>query len=226
MVLLEAIWFFVRGQHGNTHFTSKISRTLIQLDNSPFYTIATMANVDRDFTMPLATVWKKSESLLARSVVQTRSGLRLLISPTRGLWPTVCFVLASAIAPPPAAAQGFLGKGMLSSEVFGGTGGAAIDEGETKFSSPLVAQRPNTDATGKPCLNVHASAEKQTINAMIYNHLLLLDNHCTKEIRIRACYYKTDSCQEIAVHANNRQRYVFGVFTTPDFRFSYREYVN
>jgi hypothetical protein len=185
-----------------------------------------MPDVDRDFTMPLATVWKKSESLLARPAVQTRSGLRLLISTARGLWPIVCFVLASTIAPPPATAQGFLGKGMLSAEVIGGTAGLAIDEGETKFSSPLVAQRPNTDATGRPCLNVHASAEKQTINTMIYNHILLLDNVCTKEIRLRACYYKTDSCQEITVRGNNRQRYVFGVFTTPDFRFSYREYVN
>jgi hypothetical protein len=185
-----------------------------------------MPDVDRDFTMPLATVWKKSESLLARPAVQTRSGLRLLISTARGLWPIVCFVLASTIAPPPATAQGFLGKGMLSAEVIGGTAGLAIDEGETKFSSPLVAQRPNTDVTGKPCLNVHASAEKQTINNLIFNHVLLLDNHCTKEIRIRACYYKTDSCQEITVHGNDRQRYVFGVFTTPGFRFSYREYVN
>jgi hypothetical protein len=174
--------------------------------------------------MPLATDRKKSESLLARSVQQTRSGLRLLISPTRGLWLTVCFVLASAIAPPRATAQAFLGKGILSAEVIGGT--VAIDEDETKFSSPLVAQRPNTDATGRPCLNVHASSEKQTINTMIYNHILLLDNHCTKEVRIRACYYKTDSCQEITMHGNNRQRYVFGVFTTPDFRFSYREYIN
>jgi hypothetical protein len=114
----------------------------------------------------------------------------------------------------------------ISAEVIGGTGGLAIDEGGTKFSSPLVAQRPNTDATGRPCLNVHASAEKQTINTMIYNHILLLDNVCTKEIRLRACYYKSDSCQEITVRGNNRQRYVFGVFTTPDFRFSYREYVN
>jgi hypothetical protein len=176
--------------------------------------------------MPPATDRKMSESPLTRLVVQTRSWGRLLISPTLGLWPTVCFVLASAIAPPPVTAQAFLGKGMLSAEVIGGTGGLAIDEGETKFSSPLVAQRPNTDATGRPCLNVHASAEKQTINTMIYNHILLLDNVCTKEIRLRACYYKTDSCQEITVRGNNRQRYVFGVFTTPDFRFSYREYVN
>jgi len=163
--------------------------------------------------------------LLVRPLVQTRSGFRLLIASMRGLLSIASFVLASAIAPP-ATAQAFLGKGILSAEVVGSTGGLAIDDGEAKFPSPLVAPQRNTDPTGRPCLAVHASSEKQSINTMIYNHILLLDNQCTKEIRIRACYYKTDSCQEIAVRGNNRQRYVFGVFTTPDFRFSYREYVN
>ena len=143
----------------------------------------------------------------------------------RGLLSIASFVLASAIAPP-ATAQAFLGKGMLSAEVVGGTGALAIDEGTAKFSSPLVAPQRNVDATGRPCLDVRPGSEPQTINKMIYNHILVLENHCTKEIRIRACYFKTDSCQEITVRGNNRQRYVFGVFTTPDFRFSYREYVN
>jgi hypothetical protein len=157
-------------------------------------------------------------------VVRGKSGLKPSIAPTRGLFPIVFFVIALAIVPTPATAQ-TLGKGILSAEVIGGTGGLAIDEDQAKFSSPLVAPQRNTDPMGRPCLNVHASSEKQTINTMIYNHMLLLDNHCTKEIRIRACYYKTDSCQEIALPSNNRQRYVFGVFTTPDFRFSFREYV-
>jgi hypothetical protein len=176
--------------------------------------------------MPLATDQKKTETRLARPLVRTTSGFRPSIASARGLFRIAGFVIVAAVVPTPATAQAFLSKGILSAEVVGGTGGLAIDEGQAKFSSPLVAPQGNTDPTGRPCLNVHASAEKQTINTMIYNHILLLDNHCTKEVRIRACYYKTDSCQEITVHGNNRQRYVFGVFTTPDFRFSYREYIN
>ena len=123
-------------------------------------------------------------------------------------------------------AQAPLGRGILSAEVVGGTGGLALDEDHAKFVSPLVAPQRNTGPTGRLCLNVYPATERQTINTMIYNHILLLDNHCTKEIRIRACYYKTDTCRDIAVHGNNRQRYVFGVFTAANFRFSFREYVN
>jgi hypothetical protein len=146
-------------------------------------------------------------------------------------WPSLFAIAASTTAMTtvslPATAQAVFGAGVLSSrEVIGGTSGLAFGDERTQMSSPLVGQQRNTDPTGKLCLSVHASSEKQTINKMIYNHILLLDNHCSKQIKIRACYYKTDSCQEIAVSGNMRRRYVFGVLTTPDFRFAFREYVN
>jgi hypothetical protein len=162
---------------------------------------------------------------LVHPAVRATSEFRQSIASARGPFPIAFLVIALAIVPTPATAQIF-GKGILSAEVVGGTGALAIDEGKAKFASPLVAPQRNVDATGQLCLNVHPGSEPQTINTMIYNHILLLDNHCTKDIRIRACYYKTDSCQEITVHGNNRQRYVFGVFTEQNFRFSFREYVN
>ena len=158
-------------------------------------------------------------------VARATSGFRHSIASRRGLFPIAIFVIALAVVPTPATAQSF-GKGMLSAEVVGGTGALAIDEGTAKFSSPLVAPQRNVDATGRLCLDVHPGSERQTINTLIYNHILLLENHCNKEIRIRACYYKTDTCQEITVHGDSRQRYVFGVFTEQNFRFSFREYVN
>jgi hypothetical protein len=129
--------------------------------------------------------------------------------------------------PKKADAQALYGAGVLSSrEVVGGTGRLASGEDQTQVSSPLVGPARNTDPAGKPCLNVYASTEPQKINTMIFNHILLLDNHCSKAVKIRACYYKTDSCQEISASGYKRQTHVFGVSTAPDFRFAFREYLN
>lgn len=136
------------------------------------------------------------------------------------------FLVAAITAPTSAIGQTSFGPGIFSAEVVGGTGGLAVDENHNKSPSPLVAAHRNVDTNGSVCLHVFAGTEPQTINKMIYNHILVLDNHCLKEIKIRACYYKTDSCQKISAPANKRQRYVFGVFTEKDFRFSYREFVN
>jgi hypothetical protein len=164
----------------------------------------------------------KRELLLSRTIARIKPGHTQSIALTAALLATAALVIG---VPAPSVAQAVLGNGILSSEVVGGTGGLVIDQAPARFSSPLVAAQRNMNATGQLCLNVYPSTERQIINATIYNHILILDNHCAREIKIRACYYKTDSCQEITATGNKRQRYVFGVFTTPDFRFSYREYV-
>jgi hypothetical protein len=141
----------------------------------------------------------------------------------------IAFGIAAALPPslavPTFAIAQSLGPATLSIEVVGGTPHMPITEDPNKISSNLYGPR-NTDSTGKPCLNVFAGSEKQIINPAIFNHLLLLDNHCSKAIKIKACYYRTDSCQETTAPPYKRQRYVFGIFTTPDFRFSFREYSN
>ncbi|MDH2356823.1 hypothetical protein QCM80_40350 [Bradyrhizobium sp. SSUT112] len=130
------------------------------------------------------------------------------------------------LTPEPALGQTGLGGAAPSArEVVIGTGGLAIDQDRTQISSPLAGSRRNVDPAGKPCLSVSAHAEPQKINKRIYDHILHLENNCSKEIKIRACYYKTDTCQDISVGGYKKQMYVFGVFTTPDFRCAYREYV-
>lgn len=124
----------------------------------------------------------------------------------------------------PANAQS-LGGSLLSGEIVGGTGGLRVDEPSNPMSGVLHGSR-NLDAVGKPCLNVGARSEQQLINHAIFNHILTLDNHCSKAIKIKACYYKTDSCQEIVAPPYKRTRHIFGVFTAVDFRYAFREYSN
>ncbi|SRR6266702_1359047 len=132
-----------------------------------------------------------------------------------------CALLAVAL---PADAQN-LGGSLLSGETVGGTFGLHVDQPSNQTPSVLQGSR-NLDVVGKPCLNVTARSEQQLINKAIYNHILMLDNHCSKQIKIKACYYKTDSCHDIAAPPYKRDRHIFGVFTTKDFRFAFREYSN
>jgi hypothetical protein len=160
-----------------------------------------------------------------RTLERTKVGI-VTLTACAGIFAVAGVLVATMAVPTSAIGQAIFGPGILSAEVVGGTGGLAVDEDHNKISNPLIAARRNVDATGSACLHVYASTESQTINKMIYNHILVLDNHCLKEIKIRACYYRTDGCQKISAPANKRQRYVFGVFTEKDFRFGYREYVN
>jgi len=125
----------------------------------------------------------------------------------------------------PSTAQSFGQR--LSVEISGGT----TQTGETlKSSTPqiggVIYAPLHTDPVGKPCLSVAPFAQPQTLNKSIFDQSLMLDNHCGKQIRIRACYYNTSNCLDFEVGGYQRKRQILGIFPSKDFRFSYREYVN
>ena len=110
-----------------------------------------------------------------------------------------------------------IGQGLgqrLSVEVVGGT----LDmPANASKSSPAVggiifAPR-HLEPSGRPCLTVNPIAQRQSINKSIFDQILLLDNRCGKEIRIRVCYYKTDSCKTMAVGGYKRQQQILALFT-------------
>lgn len=142
----------------------------------------------------------------------------------RHILPRMALVFTTLVFGLPADAQSLSG-GLLSNEILGGTPGFHIEEPSNTASGILRGAR-NMDAVGKPCLNVSARSEPQLINKAIYNHILVLDNHCAKSIKIKACYYNTDSCQEIVAPPYKPYRHIFGVFTSKNFRYSFREYSN
>ena len=124
----------------------------------------------------------------------------------------------------PASAQASLASQPQSEEVVGGNG--KFDGSSTPQKNFMIVRRRNLDLSGKPCLVVSTIARSQALNKNIFNHILILDNHCGKEIRIRACYYKTTSCSDMSVGGYKRQQHVLGIFPYFDFQYSYREYVN
>lgn len=126
----------------------------------------------------------------------------------------------------PVLGQASLANQPLSVETVGGGGKFAASSPLTRPNGFTVTRPRITDPTGKPCLAVTSASESQALNKNVFNHILILDNHCGKEIRIRACYYKTDSCTTMSVGGYRRQQHTLGIFSYPDFQYSFREYVN
>jgi|tagenome__1003787_1003787.scaffolds.fasta_scaffold20597492_2 hypothetical protein len=111
----------------------------------------------------------------------------------------------------------------LSRETVGGTVGID-DNASTALGSDFAPNR-HLDATKKPCLRVSPLSKKQGLNPNLYDQILLLDNQCSQAIKIRACYYKSSSCTVMRIGAYRRQQQNLGVSTSPDFRYSFREYL-
>lgn len=128
---------------------------------------------------------------------------------------------------PAANAQVSTGGHVLSVEVTGATSGLSFGQlaGVRSFNDNTApAVHPNP--AGKPCLAVSPLGRMQLINNDIYDHILLLNNQCGREIKIRACYYKTESCKIMSIGPYQREQQLLGIFPSKDFRYSYREFMD
>ncbi|MGY4626718.1 hypothetical protein [Bradyrhizobium sp. USDA 4486] len=144
--------------------------------------------------------------------------------------PLVCFgALGFAlllIGSHDACAQIAFGEQRLSVAITGAT-----TSGKTPELKPLpglsttILPPPHLDPSGKPCVSVTAFSRKQTGNPNIYDQILLLENRCGAEIRLRACYRDTNDCTEMSVGGYKRVEKILGIFPSQFFRFTYREYV-
>jgi hypothetical protein len=115
--------------------------------------------------------------------------------------------------------------GSLSTEVVGGTSGTGDKLTEVPKFSQGFAPRVHLDLSGNPCLLVSPLVNAQIVSRNIYDHILLLDNHCSKEIKLRACYLGSENCKMMSIGAYKRGQQTLGVFPSREFRYSYREYI-
>jgi hypothetical protein len=80
------------------------------------------------------------------------------------------------------------------------------------------------DPTGKPCLSVFGSAQRQLVNTNLYDHLIMATNTCGRPIKMDVCYYGTDHCISMQVPAMDRKEAMLGILPAmKDFRFEFRE---
>jgi hypothetical protein len=124
-----------------------------------------------------------------------------------------------------AVAQISIGEQRLSQEVNGGTVGSGSESNSLPSAGQAMLPPRHRDPGGRTCLEVIPMARKQAINPSIYDQILILDNRCSTDIRLRACYFGTNSCKVMSVGAYKRVEQLLGVFPSQVFRFSFREFV-
>lgn len=88
-------------------------------------------------------------------------------------------------------------------------------------NSALTVHR---DPLGKPCLDFEAASRAHVINPDVYDNIVSIQNRCSKPIKLRLCYYKSENCIDVEILAQQRKDTVLGVYPHMQyFRYSYQE---
>lgn len=74
----------------------------------------------------------------------------------------------------------------------------------TTLSTPATAQISGTgirslDIYGRSCFTTEGVARAQPANPQLFNHVVIVNNRCTKSVKLKVCYHKTERCAEITV---------------------------
>lgn len=88
-------------------------------------------------------------------------------------------------------------------------------------NAALIVHR---SSLGKPCLNIEAASRAHVINPDVYDNIVSFQNQCNILIKVRVCYYGSESCVDVEVPAQKRTDAVLGIRPHSQyFRYSYKE---
>lgn len=85
-------------------------------------------------------------------------------------------------------------------------------QGQADQSNP-----PIRDALGRPCLDVEAAARPEVVNPVMVDHVVSIKNNCPRTIKVKACYYKSDRCNEVTLEGYKRVDTTLGVMRSVSF---------
>ncbi|MDI1343079.1 MAG: hypothetical protein PSV22_03115 [Pseudolabrys sp.] len=109
---------------------------------------------------------------------------------------------------------------------------AQITSPTSPYKSRLTLQNSGQNAAltvhrsslGKPCLNIEAASRAHVINPDVYDNIVSFQNQCNILIKVRVCYFGTESCVDVEVPAQKRTDAVLGIRPHSQyFRYSYKE---
>ena len=87
-----------------------------------------------------------------------------------------------------------------------------------------IGIRRQRDPLGKPCLDYIAVSRRHLANANVYDHVITINNHCLRPIKLRVCYFKTVTCIDSEVPSLKYKEIILGIYPSmPYFRYSYEE---
>lgn len=81
--------------------------------------------------------------------------------------------------------------------------------------------RPIRDALGRPCLDIEAAARSHVVNPNVVDHVISLKNGCSRNIKVKVCYYHSDQCKESEVQGYKRVDTILGTMTKASSIFRY-----
>lgn len=91
-------------------------------------------------------------------------------------------------------------------------------------SGENAALTVHRNSLGKPCLNIEAASRSHVINPDVYDNIVSFQNQCQILIKVRVCYFGTESCVDVEVPAQKRTDAVLGIRPKSQyFRYSYKE---
>lgn len=83
-------------------------------------------------------------------------------------------------------------------------------------ASPIIR-----DALNRPCLDVEAMARRHTVMPTLFDHVVSVKNNCGRRIKVKVCYYNTDSCaKEFSIMGYSREDTILGSSGAGRFRYS------
>jgi hypothetical protein len=92
------------------------------------------------------------------------------------------------------------------------------------FTDDDHLERKHRDYAGKPCLETSGVSHPLASNPRILDHAVSLENHCFNPIKVKVCYYHSDSCTDVDVPGNSHREQIIGVFPAmQQFRYEVRE---
>lgn len=83
-------------------------------------------------------------------------------------------------------------------------------------TSPVVK-----DALNRPCLDMEAVSRAHAANPSVFDHIVSIKNNCAKRIRVKLCYYNTETCKELLLSPYSREDTILGTMAGGASRFRY-----
>jgi hypothetical protein len=93
------------------------------------------------------------------------------------------------------------------------------------FDDPENAKaKVHRDPYGKPCLEVSGLSRPQVVNTRMFDQTIVAENHCSALIKVKVCYYGSQTCLTAEVPPYGRKETLLGFFPEmKEFRYQYTE---
>jgi hypothetical protein len=109
--------------------------------------------------------------------------------------------------------------------VFGASRGLRTVSPPLALDDPGNAKaRVHRDPYGKPCVGVFGLSRPQVVNTKMFDQTVIADNHCSALIKLKVCYFGSQTCLPVEVPPYGRKETLLGFFPAmKEFRYQYTE---